>query len=50
MVFKKADENNRKFIHIRLFYTYGPIKREIKNIDNLGFSNSDEVDVLFVRE
>ena len=26
------------------------IKKEIKNIDNLGFSNSNEVDVLFVRE
>ncbi len=43
--FQKADENNRKFIHIRLFYTYGPIKKEKTLIQDIyqGYKNNTDI-------
>lgn len=43
--FEKAKEKNKKFIHIRLFYTYGPIQKEKTLIQDLyhGYKNNVNV-------
>lgn len=45
--FEKAKEMNKKFIHIRLFYTYGPIQKEKTLIHDLyeGHKNNTPIDL-----
>jgi UDP-glucose 4-epimerase len=43
--FEKAKEMNRKFIHVRLFYTYGPVQKEGTLIQDLYTSYKKNTDV-----